>query len=337
MNKTNFFKVMFFAAIVALAACSNVNEPEPEPEPKVEIGDGTKAKPYTVTEVIALNPQSTTEAVKTAVWIKGYIVGYYNSTLNPAVVEAVAPFTDDVNVMIAEKASETDKSKMVSVQLPSGAVRTALGLKTTPANFGKLILLYGDIMKYNTYPGLKNTVGYWFVETNTGLEPVDNSNAIFSETFAVSQGSFTIKDVTLPDGGTFVWKWDTNKYIKASAFIGGSAKASECWLISPAINLTGKSSAMLSFEHTGKYFTANKLTEQVLLVSTDYTAGLPSTATWTTITIPTWPSGSDWTFVNSGDISLSTVLGQANVRIAFKFTSTTAGSATWEIKNVLVK
>jgi hypothetical protein len=192
-------------------------------------------------------------------------------------------------------------------------------------------------MKYNTYPGLKNTVGYWFVETNTGLEPVDNSNAIFSETFAVSQGSFTIKDVTLPDGGTYVWKWDTNKYIKASAFIGGSAKASECWLISPAINLTGKSSAMLSFEHTGKYFTANKLTEQVLLVSTDYTAGLPSTATWTTITIPTWPSGSDWTFVNSGDISLSTVLGQANVRIAFKFTSTTAGSATWEIKNVLVK
>ncbi len=169
MNRTKIFGFMLFASLLAMTACSNVNEPEPEPI--VETGDGTKTKPYSVAEVITLNPQSTTEAVKTAVWIKGYIVGYYNSTPNPAVVEAVAPFTDDVNIMIAEKATETDKTKMVSVQLPAGAVRTALGLKTTPANFGKLILLYGDVMKYNTYPGLKNTVAYWFVEANTGIEP----------------------------------------------------------------------------------------------------------------------------------------------------------------------
>ncbi|MEA4852582.1 MAG: DUF5689 domain-containing protein [Paludibacter sp.] len=141
-----------------------------EPDPTVT-GDGTKTNPYSVADVIILNPSSTTEAVKTAVWTKGFIVGYYNSTPNPAIVEATAPFTDDVNIMLAASATETDKTKMLSIQLPAGAVRTALGLKTTPANFGKEILVYGDIMKYNTFPGVKNTSAYWFVATNTGIEP----------------------------------------------------------------------------------------------------------------------------------------------------------------------
>jgi len=134
-------------------------------------GEGTKAKPYIVADILLLNPTSTTEAVKTAVWTKGYIVGSYNTAPNPAIVEATAPFTDDFNVMIAASATETDKTKMVCIQLPAGAVRTALGLKTTPANIGLEILVYGDVMKYNTFPGVKNTSAYWFVAANTGLEP----------------------------------------------------------------------------------------------------------------------------------------------------------------------
>ncbi len=334
MRKIKFFSFLLFAFALSFTACTNVDEPDPDPI--VVVGDGTKTKPYSVAEIIKLNPKSTTEAVKTAVWTKGFIVGYYNSTPNPAIVEAVAPFTDDVNIMLAAVAGETDKTKMLSIQLPAGAVRTALGLKTTPANIGKEILIYGDILMYNTFPGVKNSTGYWFVQANIGLEPIDISKALLNETFASNQGAFTIQDVVLPEGSTYVWKWDTYKYMKASSFIG-SAKASEGWLISPAINLTGKTTAVLSFEHTGKYFTANKITEQALLVSTNYSSGLPSTATWTTLTIPTWPTGNDWTFVNSGDISLSSALGQSNVRFAFKYSSTTAGASTWEIKNILVK
>ena len=171
MKKTKFLAFMLLAFALGFSACSNVNEPEPDPDPVVETGDGTKAKPFTVAQIIALNPSSTTEAVKTAVWTKGFIVGYYNSTPNPAIVEAAAPFTDDVNIMLAASATETDKTKMLSIQLPAGAVRTALGLKTTPANFGKEILVYGDIMKYNTFPGVKNASAYWFVAANTGIEP----------------------------------------------------------------------------------------------------------------------------------------------------------------------
>lgn len=171
MNKTKFLGWLLFAFAISFTACTNVNDPDPDPDPTEETGDGTKAKPYSVADIIKLNPSSTTEAVKTAVWTKGFIVGYYNSTPNPAVVEAAAPFTDDVNIMLAASATETDKSKMLSIQLPAGAVRTALGLKTTPANFGKEIMVHGDVMKYNTFPGVKNTSAYWFVEANTGIEP----------------------------------------------------------------------------------------------------------------------------------------------------------------------
>lgn len=150
------------------------------------VGDGTKVKPYTVADVFILNPTSTSEAVKTAVWAKGFIVGYYNSIPNPAIVEAVAPFTDDVNIMIAANAGETDKTKMLSIQLPTGAVRTALGLKTTPANIGKEILVYGDILMYNTYPGVKNLSAYWFVATNTGIEPP-------------AAGDFGVPEMTIKD------------------------------------------------------------------------------------------------------------------------------------------
>jgi len=171
MKKTRIFGMMLIALAMATTACTNVNDPEPIVDPVEEVGDGTKDKPYSVTEIIKLNPQSTTEAIKTAVWTKGFIVGYYNSKPNPAIVEAVAPFTDDVNIMLAASASETDKTKMLSIQVPAGAIRTALGLKTTPANFGKQILVYGDIMMYNTFAGVKNTSAYWFIEANIGIDP----------------------------------------------------------------------------------------------------------------------------------------------------------------------
>lgn len=169
MKTTRIFGMFLFALALVTTACTNANDPVVDPV--VTVGNGTKALPYSVTEIIALAPTSTTVATKTGVWTKGYIVGYYNSTPNPAIVEAVAPFTDDVNIMLAASATETDKSKMLSIQVPLGAVRTALGLKTTPANFGKQILIYGDIMKYNTFAGVKNTTAYWFVESNIGIEP----------------------------------------------------------------------------------------------------------------------------------------------------------------------
>jgi len=294
------------------------------------VGQGTETSPYNV--IAAIQNQSGSK------WVTGYIVGYVWSGTQTTYTFSADTCKQATNMLIADSKTETNPDNCMAVQLPSGAIRTGLNLVDTKANLGKSVKLYGALEAYFGKPGLKS-VSYYELEggTSGGTKPADTSNAILSESFLTNQGAFTIVDVTIPEGGTYTWKWDTYKFMKASAYIANANKASEGWLISPSMNLTGKSSATLSFEHTGKYFTTNKLTEQVVLVSTNYTAGAPSTATWTTLTIPTWPTGSDWTFVNSGDLSLSGVLGQANVRIAFKYSSTTSGAATWEIKNVVVK
>ena len=48
-----------------------------------------------------------------------------------------------------------------------------------------------------------------------------------------------------------------------------------------------------------------------------------------------WPAGSDWNFVTS-TADLTPYVGQT-VTIAFKYTSSTSASATWEVKNFVVE
>jgi len=188
MKTTRFFGMMLFAMALVTTSCTNANDPVVDPivDPVEATGDGTKALPYSVAEIIALAPTSTTVAVKTAIWMKGYIVGYYNGTPTPTIMETVAPFTDDVNIMLAKDSTETDKTKCVCIQLPAGAVRTALGLKTLPANAKKQILVHGDVMLYNTFPGIKNTNAYWMVAANTGIE-------------APTGGDFSVPEMTIKD------------------------------------------------------------------------------------------------------------------------------------------
>jgi hypothetical protein len=109
-------------------------------------------------------------------------------------------------------------------------------------------------------------------------------------------------------------------------------------LISPAIDLTSVTSAKMTFNHAiNKGLVANMQANHTLWFSTNYTSGAPSTATWTQVTIPTYPTGADWTFVSSGNIALpAAAYGKSNVRFAFKYLSNTSESATWEIKELVV-
>jgi hypothetical protein len=110
----------------------------------------------------------------------------------------------------------------------------------------------------------------------------------------------------------------------------GSANENEDWLISPPMNLDAFNNEVLTF------FTAMNYTGPDLepLISSDYDGGGdPSTATWDELTWTMSPGSWEWT--SSGNIDLSGISGTA-VYLAFKFTSTTAGSATWEVDNVLV-
>ena len=52
--------------------------------------------------------------------------------------------------------------------------------------------------------------------------------------------------------------------------------------------------------------------------------------------MPTYPAGSSWNFVNSGDFDLKNFVG-SKIQIAFKYVGTASVAPTYELKNVLIK
>lgn len=152
---------------------------------------------------------------------------------------------------------------------------------------------------------------------------------------AATWGNWTKFSVT----GAQVWTNDTGTYgnpggmAKMSGYSGGN-KLNDDWLISPAINLSGMTSATLTFDNTSKF--AGDMIE--IYISTDYTSGAPSTATWTNIssqaTLDAEINAYNW--ISSGPVNINSYTGNSNVRVAFRYTSTTAAARTWEIDNVKV-
>lgn len=150
----------------------------------------------------------------------------------------------------------------------------------------------------------------------------------YSEPFDSGIGDFVLNDVKLPSASSYVWKFDSSYGMKASAYIKKNY-ASESWLISPFIDLTTASSAALSFSHAANQFKGSKPNGSLKVMASS------DGSNWTALTVPVWPSGKDWNFVESGKIDLTAYVG-GKVKIAFVYTSTTSVCGTWEIKNVKV-
>lgn len=168
-------------------------------------------------------------------------------------------------------------------------------------------------------------------------EPAPQPQTIFSETFGSSQGNFTIQNVYLATGLSYVWTYKSPYGMVGSAFTNNTSYESESWLISPAIDMNGYNTAYLSFDHAANKLNGSPATYYTVWASTDYVDGLPETATWTQLNVPNYPAGTNWTFVSSGDVDMSAYLGNTNVHIAFKYTSENGNSGSWEVKNVLIK
>ncbi|MDE6178846.1 MAG: hypothetical protein K2F86_06735 [Duncaniella sp.] len=134
-----------------------VEVPEDPDQPGTEEGDGTEAKPYNVAQVIAMNPSSTTDAVQSNVWVKGYIVGYYADYAPHFEVST----TQRANILIAATPTASAAAECVCIQLVAQTdARNALNLVDNPGVLGMEVSVLGDVMKYNTLPGIKNTSSY---------------------------------------------------------------------------------------------------------------------------------------------------------------------------------
>lgn len=141
------------------------------------------------------------------------------------------------------------------------------------------------------------------------------------------QGNFTINNVQLPEGSDYVWEWSTQyNCMKASAFVG-SAKASESWLISPALDLSQLTKATLTFQHAHKF--AGTPAQELTLWVTEASA-----ENWAQLTIDQYGTNNDYNFV-SASIDLSAYTGKT-IKLAFKYVSSTSAAATWEVKDVKV-
>lgn len=283
-------------------------------------GTGVFDDPYNCAYVMA----GTSEI---AVWVQGYIVGVYETTVDPFAPNFVAPFATNSNMLIADSPDETNLSACLTVQLPAGDIRTALNLVDNAANKGKQVKILGNLEAYFSQPGVKGLTGYWM--DGTGIIPI---TGFFTEEFASDLGTFT--GISVSGAQT----WGHANYdggcAKMSGYESGTNNANEDWLISGAISLAGKTGVKLSFREAINYITS--IEDAKVLISTNYTGnGDPSSATWDEVTGFTRSPGNSWTFVDSGEVPLTQYEGQT-IYIAFKYVSSASDGATWEVGRVLL-
>ena len=311
---------------------SGVTPPTP-PTPGQGEGSGTADDPYNVAAGIGLQSE------EPIAWVHGYIVGAVKSGLSSVTSNAdinwSAPFDLATNVVIADDVSCNEISQCIIVNLPAGKpLRTQVNLMDNPDNLGKHLAVNGKLRKYFNQAGLRDSGGTEadFVLEGGVTPPPTPGTTIFSETFASGQGEFAIQDVFMPEELTYIWQHDANySCMKASAYVG-QAYAAESWLISPVIDLSNASAATLKFDQAVNYASPDGALS--VMISTDY-AGEVLQCNWTELNLSQWPAGSNWTFVNS-TADLSQFAGQ-RVTIAFKYTSNTNASSTWEVKNFVVE
>ena len=152
-------KIIYSLFVLAMAAftfssCEDVPAPydmPTKPETPELSTDGTEANPYTVAD-------AKIAATGTNVFVKAFIVGYVpDKVLNEAIFgDAASAASAPTNILVAASADETNVTNCMPIQLPAGAIRTALNLKDNPGNLKQEVILCGNIENYFGATGLKS-------------------------------------------------------------------------------------------------------------------------------------------------------------------------------------
>ena len=151
---------------------------------------------------------------------------------------------------------------------------------------------------------------------------------IFSDAFA-SLSNWTAVNVS----GTQVWATTTFGNPAPSAIMDGKGSANEDWLVSKKITIPSTyKEIFFSFETDGR--NAGSLLEVYI---TDNYTGSVSTTSWTKTNPALDTDLANFAgFVNSGKVDISSFKGK-DIVVAFKYTSVSGASTTWEVDNFAVK
>lgn len=205
-----------------------------------------------------------------------------------------------------------------------GSVDNAVGFYETenPANFIPAILSNNvtnpeegqvTLVKYKQYVG----------------ETINGMTQFYTADFK-SAGTLLDYDAVNVTGAQ-AWEETQSYGAKMSGYSGGSNE-NEDWLISPSIDLSSFSNALIQVNQVLNYGSYDSVS---ILVSTDYT-GDAAAANWDVLNLTNVPGGNSWSPVLSDELSLSAYDGQS-INLAFRYTSTNSASATWEIFDANIK
>ena len=152
----------------------------------------------------------------------------------------------------------------------------------------------------------------------------------FNESFATDQGDFTIENVSLGDGLSNVWsqaKYNSDTYMKASAYVSGKNIASESWLISPVVDMARATAPVLSFRHCVSKFFGDVSQEATVWIKEEG-------GSWNQLTV-TYPTVTSGNFSSFEGVSVDvTAYAGKKVQVGFKYISTSEHAGTWEVTDV---
>ena len=115
-------------------------------------GLGTYEKPLSFAEA-----QKADNSEKPWAWVKAVIVGYVTGQVYATGATFGAEGCESkTNILISDTPNVNDPEKCMPVQLPSGALRNGLNLQENPNLVGKEIIIYGQLDKYFSVPGIKS-------------------------------------------------------------------------------------------------------------------------------------------------------------------------------------
>ena len=317
--------------------------PTPPPGPGTVEGDGSRENPYTANDIILMGIE-TSDGNK--YWVKDYIVGFIDGSY---VYQFTSTTDVNTNITLSSNQNASSESECIPIQLPAGDVRNGLNLADNPGNLGQEVLLYGTLEKYFRVPGVKNVTYAEINGNGIGTDPGDTptppgpgTTEYFNQTLT-TQASFNMFSAYSVEGEQ-TW-YQNNSHPEYGAVMSGFSNnvsyANEDWFISPVIDLSGSTNPILNFEHArGPENSMNVGVAEgyyTVWVTNDYTTGEnPNQEQWVELPILNQPIVK-WQFVAAGDLVIPAEFKTATCRIAFRYLSVDGASATWEVKNVVVK
>jgi hypothetical protein len=260
-----------------------------------------------------------------------------NTTATLAFDEPVQKLTGNITIRRTSDNSVVQTIDVNSATVTVSSASVSFALPVLSSNSGYYIEVDNgafEDLSGNDFSGISGSatwsfttgINFYTADFNSCTSSLTDGFTQFSIAGPIVWGCTTFgRDPSAPAGST-----PFPNGLQINGFSGGTNVPNIDWLISPAFNLTGTTYPLLTYWSR----TAFNGPPLQLKVSTDYTGGDPTLATWTDLN-GKFPALASNVWTISSDINLS-AFKQPNVHFAFVYTSSDDDGARWTLDDVSV-